>query len=447
MPAAYDDSSITSIVEYARHLVGSTLREQTHLQHIDNIHRRKGSFGNALEKYYFEYDINSSPHPDFEKVGLELKTTPVKRNRNGSYSAKERLVFSMIDYMTVVNEDFEHSSFLKKASKVLLITYEWQPHVDPLDYKIVLASLWGLPDRDMPQFKQDWETIVNKIRDGHAEDISSSDTMYLEACTKASNAKVRRRQPFSAAMAKPRAWALKASYMTTVDDQLLVMQPIRRSGSEREMPFIDLVRCRFSPYFGLTEDELAARLGIPLGKRRPKNLTDMIARRILGVGDKTRIEEFEKAGIWTKSVRLQRNGRPKEAMSFPTFKYEDIVKRPFEESAFLTYLQRKYLFVIYEENDRGEYELADVCLWQMPDSDIPEAKRCYDQMRRNVQEGRAEDSVLSSENRCCHVRPHAQRKSDTYPQPYGKPVTKKCFWLNQDYLRGEIARARMERTC
>lgn len=442
MPAAYDDSSVTSIVEYARHLVGSTLREQTHLQRIDDIHRRKGSFGNALEKYYFQYDINSNPHPDFEKVGLELKTTPVKRNRDGSYSAKERLVFSMIDYMRVVDEDFEHSNFLEKARKVLLVTYEWRPNVDPLDYRIVLASLWGLPSKDMPQIKRDWETVVNKIRAGHAEDISSSDTMYLEACTKASNSRVRRHQPFSATMAKPRAWALKESYMTAVNNRLIVMQPIHRSDAEGQLSLIDLVRCRFAPYFGMTQDELAARLGISLSKRRPKNLTDMITKRILGVGDRARVEEFEKAGVWTKSVRLKRSGRPKEAMSFPTFRYEDIAKRPFEESDFLTYLQRKYLFVIYEENDLGEYELADVCFWQMPDSDIPEAKRCYDQMRRNVLEGRAEDSALSSENRCCHVRPHARRKSDTYPQPYGAPVTKKCFWLNQDYLREEITAAR-----
>ena len=76
----------------------------------------------------------------------------------------------------------------------------------------------------------------------------------------------------------------------------------------------------------------------------------------------------------------------------------------------------------------------------MPEEDMPEAKRCYEQMRNNVIEGNAESSVKSSENRCCHVRPHARNKADTRPQPHGEPVTKKCFWLNQSYLRDEIAK-------
>src|SRR5690606_36142792 len=48
-----------------------------------------------------------------------------------------------------------------------------------------------------------------------------------------------------------------------------------------------------------------------------------LARRMLGV--KTRkIEEFEKAGVTMKIVRLQRNGKPKESMSFPAFKFKDL---------------------------------------------------------------------------------------------------------------------------
>ena len=89
----------------------------------------------------------------------------------------------------------------------------------------------------------------------------------------------------------------------------------------------------------------------------------------------------------------------------------------------------------------GAFHLTDVCFWQMPDRDFDEAKRCYDQMRENVRRGQAEVSVKSTENRCCHVRPHGANGRDTKPQPHGQPVVKKCFWLNQKYLAGEIREA------
>jgi DNA mismatch repair protein MutH len=331
---------------------------------------------------------------------------------------------------------------MNKASSVLLIAYLYEKGKDPLDYEVLFADTWHIPQEDLPQIRRDWETVVEKVRSGHAEDISGSDTLYLEACTKAADSTVRRSQPYSDVPAKPRAWALKASYMTAIENGLLERRArIARSISEQGMDLLSLVRERFRPYFGMTEEELCRRfeVGTP-GKRLPKSACALVTKRILGVDDDAKIAEFEKAGIVPKTMRVKRNGRPKEAVSFPAFSYFDLEERDFESSDFLGYLQQKYLFVIYREGADGTYRLSDVCFWQMPESDIPEAKRCYDQMRQNVRDGHAEVSVRSTENRCCHVRPHGANKADTCPQPHGEPVTKKCFWLNQSYLQEEIAK-------
>ena len=96
----YDDSSIKSIAEYSSRLVGHTLREMTDAPELLDPKVMRGSFGNAVEKYYFMYTPNSDSAPDFPKVGLELKTTPLKRGPHGMLVAKERLVITMIDYMT-----------------------------------------------------------------------------------------------------------------------------------------------------------------------------------------------------------------------------------------------------------------------------------------------------------------------------------------------------------
>ena len=60
-------------------------------------------------------------------------------------------------------------------------------------------------------------------------------------------------------------------------------------------------------------------------------------------------------------------------------------------------------------------------------------------MRRRVVAGHAEDSVKSTDNRCCHVRPHERDSSDTLPTPQGDAVVKKYFWLSARYPKGEIS--------
>lgn len=445
----YDKSDKGSILHYAMGLRHSTLRERADVGRIADIRRNKGSFGSAVEHCYFKIDNNSDSAPDFKEAGVELKTTPLKRSKYGKLVSKERLVIGMIDYMEVVHETFETSHLVEKAEDVLLISYLWEPDVDPVDYRIELVemlSLSNLPEGDLAQIKDDWNTVVAKVRDGRAHEISGSDTLYLEACTKAADSTVRRRQPYSDIEAKPRAWALKASFMTAMSSRLIEnMQGIERGEGESRMSLIELVRSRFAPYIGLTEASLGERFGYVRAERpKPKNLCALVTRRILGVADDAKIEEFEKAGIVPKTIRVKRNGTPKESMSFPCFDYFELVETPYEESDFASYMEKKYLFVIYREDEAGEYRLADVAFWQMPDEDVEEPKRCYEEMRSRVARERARDSVKSSENRCCHVRPHGRDSRDTLPTPQGDRVVKKCFWLNAQYLKEEIARI-MER--
>ena len=444
----YNPSDAESIVNYASVLIDSTLREHVEVEEIDDPNRRKGSFGNAVERYFFKYNLNSDSNPDFAEVGMELKTTPIKKNKDGSISAKERLVLTMINYMDVVNETWETSSLLKKSDDILLISYLYEKDKDPLDYEIEVVIRWGLPKEDYPIFKQDWETVVNKVRAGRAHEISGSDTLYLEACTKAANSAIRRAQPFSAIPAKPRAWALKCSYMTAVQNELLQkMQSINRSDAEKEMPLLELVRNRFSKYFGSTETELGKQFGyIRPDKRKPKNLCALITKKILGVDPDSKITEFEKAGIKPKTIRLKQNGKPKEAVSFPAFDYCKLAETDFEDSDFKSYLDTRYLFVLYEEDveNKDVYKLVDTVFWQMSDTDINEAQRCYNTMRERVCNGHADKSVKSTENRCCHVRPHGRNSEDTCMTPYGVPVVKKCFWLNTAYLAEQIDQARKQ---
>lgn len=436
----YDKTSRSSIIAYAKSFIGTTLRKAAHIKELTSPKKNKGSFGTAVEYYLFHYNPNSDAAPDFKEVGMELKTTPLKRLKNGRLSAKERLVLTMINYHNVVNETWEHCSLRHKASDILIFSYLWEEGKDPLDYEIIVAGELIIPQADISIIKNDWEVVVNKIRAGRAHEISSSDTLYLEACTKASDGSKNRSQPFSDIPAKPRAWAFKASYMTSLSQGLINAEQIKADANEEKLPLLDLIRKRFSLYRGRTLYDLAESFHITKNGRLPKQAGALITKHILGISEDAKIEQFEKAGIKPKTLRIKKNGRPKEAISFPAFDYFKVATTPFEESDFYTQLLQKYLFVVFREDELGEYRLDDVVFWQMSDQDLEDAKACYEKMQIRINTGNADASIRPSENRCCHVRPHGRNGQDTAPTPLNGPQVKKSFWLNKDYIQEELKR-------
>ena len=114
----YNEKSIDSIMEYAEGLIGKTFGEIDKNERLGD-NRGKGNLGQIVEESYFGYDINSRAEADFSHVGIELKVTPFKVNKNKTISAKERLVLNIINYMEEYKKDFYESSFWKKNNKLL----------------------------------------------------------------------------------------------------------------------------------------------------------------------------------------------------------------------------------------------------------------------------------------------------------------------------------------
>ncbi|MBK6340574.1 MAG: hypothetical protein IPF63_13635 [Bacteroidetes bacterium] len=79
---------------------------------------RKGNFGQILEKFYFGYNPNSKSEADFFEIGMELKTSPLKQLKNDEYRSKERLVLNIINYIEVVNQQFEERIFGKRMQNL-----------------------------------------------------------------------------------------------------------------------------------------------------------------------------------------------------------------------------------------------------------------------------------------------------------------------------------------
>lgn len=457
MQLPYNPEDKGSIVEYAKKLIGKSLREMCSPDILEHNYSGKGNFGQILEKFYFLYEPNSTSSADFSIAGLELKSTPLKQLSKNEYRSKERLVLNIINYLDVVNQDFETSTFWKKNANMLLIFYLHQSGYNVLDYLIKLVDEWTFPITDLAIIKQDWEKIKKKIVEGKAHELSEGDTFYLGACTKGGKGGNLRAQPNSDIQAKQRAFSLKQGYVNHIiasiaKDTTGVYGKLLPNIAVEDISIEQSVITKFSAYYNKTEDEIIQSLGINLNPKA-KNFHANLSKAILGIELDKEIEEFEKAEIIVKTVRLKENNLPKEDISFPNFSYKLLLEEEWDMCSFKELLEHKFMFVFFKYN-KDELYLKKVQFWNMPYDDISEAEKVWEKTREIVSKGNIVREVKNDIrytnfpnkkfNRVCHVRPHARNAADTLPLPQKDKVTqavvytKHCFWLNAEYIRDEI---------
>jgi DNA mismatch repair protein MutH len=290
--------------------------------------------------------------------------------------------------------------------------------------------------------------------DGKAHELSEGDTFYLGACTKGANATTTRKQPFSDIPAKQRAFSFKQGYVNHIIASIanettgIYGKLIPSVSVAKKQTIEDIVLSKFKPYYNKTVEEILEKIGREININA-KSFYANLTKAILGIELNQEVEEFEKAGIIVKTVRLKENDLPKEDISFPNFNYEEL----WEESNFREILEHKFLFVFYKfENE--DLVLRKVKFWNMPYGDIQEAKKVWVKVRdivangnivREVDEGVRYTNFPSKKfSPIAHVRPHAKNSADTLPLPTKDKVTqaieytKHCFWLNAAYIRDEI---------
>lgn len=455
----YDDKDPASIEAYSQNMIDKTflqiIKENT-ISYNDESEITinlggKGNLGKIIEKYFFKYECNNDMRPDFPDSRVELKVTPMKLKNDGTYSAKERLIITMINYMNDHKFDFYESHLWSKMQLILLVVYEYDKNENSeLNFIVKHSKLFSPSISDLQIIKNDYNTIINKIKLGRAHELSGSDTLYLEAAPKGSNSNDRRKQPFNEVLAKPRAFALKNSYMTYIlNTQILGSKDEAESISCGDVgdSFESYIFEKMKHYFNYSISDLCELFNMSFDKK-PKNLEALLIYRILGIkGNKA--EEFIKANIVIKTIRIGKNDRIKESMSFPAFRFKELVNEEWENSTFRTYLsETRFLFVIFKYDNNDILCLKGCQFWNIPYKDLEvEVQEVWMKTKKVLNEGleitrrngkNYSNLPNASENPVCHVRPHARNSEDTYELPDGRYYPKQCFWLNSSYILSQV---------
>ena len=458
----YDKASSTGILTHARLLLGKSIHDL--YPTAIPLNTGKGGLGQCVEVYHFGYDINGNSEADFAEAGIELKCTPLKTIKDGSMVSKERLVLNIINYLEEYGKSFESSSFMRKNALLLLMFYLHIAGVDSLDLIFKIVRLWRIPKEDLKIFMDDWNVIHEKIVQGLAHELSEGDTLYLAACIKGSKGGANKKpQKAGGPLADQRAYSIKSAYLNhiivdslshpemfdgvtmTVKQKNAIEKKKSEIGSivksvkdyKRGETFEQLVTRRFQPYIGMSVAEIARKLKAEISTS-PKAVSYSVCRAILGVKER-RIAEFEKAGLQLKTVRLEHNGNLKEAMSFQTIKYKEIVgEDEWEESDWYnTIAARRFLFIVFRKVKGGSSTdaiLERILFWSMPRKDIDAAEAFWLDTRDKVRAGDYTHFTKSTEHPVCHVRPKAKNAADLTETPQGGEAKKLCYWLNRDYI-------------
>jgi hypothetical protein len=184
-----------------------------------------------------------------------------------------------------------------------------------------------------------------------------------------------------------------------------------------------------------------------------KNRLNVLIKQMITYSESSALKQIErKDEFCLKTIKLDKYGRLKESMSFPVFKYCELVKENWETSSLRqTFAGNIFVFAIFK-NEGKELYLNRIKVWEMPESVLESGVRdAWSKMKDCLLTGNIVKYIddygryftyfpSSTENQYVHVRPHAQNRDDTLPLPVADKLTglveypKHSFWLNRSYV-------------
>ena len=181
--------SENELLESASRISGKTLQHIANQQGIetpDNQLHHKGWVGQLLE-LSLGATASSLPEPDFQHIGVELKTLPL--NKNGT--PKESTYVCAIN-LTRTESQWEKSLVKRKLSRVLWLPIEADPDIPLAARRIGSAILWSPDEEQEATLRRDWEELMDMIATGELEQITAHQGQYLQVRPKAANTKALR---------------------------------------------------------------------------------------------------------------------------------------------------------------------------------------------------------------------------------------------------------------
>jgi DNA mismatch repair protein MutH len=146
--------------------------------------KRKGWIGQLLEIALGATASNKAA-PDFEMLGIELKTLPIGKSGRPT----ESTYVTSIPLLTIYKEQWQQSQCYRKLKHVLWILIEDDDSIPYAQRRIGEARLWSPSKEQELELADDWSYLSLLIAQGQLESIDSTAGRHLQIRPKAANGK------------------------------------------------------------------------------------------------------------------------------------------------------------------------------------------------------------------------------------------------------------------
>jgi DNA mismatch repair protein MutH len=170
--------------------------------------RHKGFVGNLIERAMGVTGRANAAGPDFDRLGVELKTIPMTRDG----SPRESTFVCVANLGALSESSWEQSPVRRKLARVLWLPIEAESDVALRDRRVGRAILWSPSPEQDALLAADWDELAARIASGEVESITAHVGRWLQLRPKAAHARVlgRARDEGGAPLrARPRGFYLR----------------------------------------------------------------------------------------------------------------------------------------------------------------------------------------------------------------------------------------------
>lgn len=356
----------------------------------------KGKLGKLVEEIHYGIKNNNRSEPDVPNLGIEIKTNPIGYIKSKkAYGPIQPVKLGMIDFDTLIHEEFETSYFVKKNKKILFNMYEENKDM-PIDKNtFLLVDIIDFFDEDKEVIKRDWEHIKNRVKSLNAGEMSSTETNYLVA--KIAGDANSENKPYAngKAYSVRKAFYFHARY---IREKILTKYEesknkkgekvlIKKAKTTQKFKLLrntdkgdikGVVISKFKNYIGKKDFEIASIFG---EEQKNKFVLNTDKSRwhwntsLILVGKRKKylykyIDEFSKIGLTVKTIRVDESNLPLEEISFKTQDYNINRDSIWEESSLYEEFSNPFLWVIYKKTNSLHFNLDNVFFWNMDENQL-----------------------------------------------------------------------------
>lgn len=152
----------------------------------EHLRGHKGWVGNLLERA-LGASAASRDQPDFDHLGIELKTLPVDRTGK----VLETTFVCTIPLRELSETPWEGSRVRRKLAHVLWVPIEGQREILVAHRRVGSAFLWRPSEEQQAALRFDWEELAGIIGRGAIESLTGKLGRFLQVRPKAANAEAR----------------------------------------------------------------------------------------------------------------------------------------------------------------------------------------------------------------------------------------------------------------